>query len=94
MTTTLPQSGLRRRACPETGSALSCLGALHEAVTSVGRSVITDTDRAIRDCWQCIADAECEHDLEHARRALARLTELVPQQRENDELRKGHGQQR
>jgi hypothetical protein len=44
--------------------------------------VITDTDRAICQAWQCIADAECEHDLEHARRALARLAELVPEPRE------------
>jgi hypothetical protein len=45
--------------------------------------VITETDRAICQAWQCIADAECEHDVEHARRALARLAELVPQQRES-----------
>jgi hypothetical protein len=28
-------------------------------------------------CWQCIADAEVEHDAEHAARALAALALLT-----------------
>lgn len=29
------------------------------------------------DCWRCIADAELEHDAEHAARALAALAGLT-----------------
>lgn len=29
------------------------------------------------DCWRCIADAEFEHDAEHAARALANLARLT-----------------
>jgi hypothetical protein len=29
-----------------------------------------DVDRAIRDCYQCYADACIEHDVDHAQRAL------------------------
>jgi hypothetical protein len=47
---------------------------------------MSDTDRAICQAWQCIADAECEHDAEHARRALARLAELVPEPRSGDAM--------
>lgn len=40
-------------------------------------------------CWQHLADAEAEHDCEHACRAyaeLVRLGELVPDQRDHDGL--------
>ncbi len=39
-------------------------------------------EQQIAECWQCIADAECERDADHARRAWAQLQELVPRQRE------------
>lgn len=38
---------------------------------------MTDTEQAIADCWQCIADAAVEGDADHERRALAALALLV-----------------
>jgi hypothetical protein len=37
-----------------------------------------NVDRAIRDCYQCYADACIEHDVDHAQRALEALRRLVP----------------
>lgn len=36
----------------------------------------SDSERARRDAWQCLADACTEHDCDHERRALARLIAL------------------
>lgn len=36
-------------------------------------------------CWQHLADACLEHDVEHERRAWAELRRLIPEQREHDD---------
>lgn len=44
----------------------------------------TDAERAESDAWQELADACCEHDCDHERRALTELDRLhqLPGQRE------------
>lgn len=50
---------------------------------------MTDTTDAIRHAWQCIADANVEHDQAHEQRACAelhRLEQLIPEPRSGDAL--------
>jgi hypothetical protein len=64
---------------------LSCLVRAYRCGMAETDATNADVDRAIRDCYQCYADACIEHDVDHAQRALEALRRLV--QRESSESR-------